>query len=115
MVNAHRSDAYESIRVNTKAVVFLGTPHRGSSSATLGKVIGDIVNIAFKVTTRLLPTLALGSEELGNLSEDFVPCSTSLLLHTFYETEKHPITNSLVGFVDLNTSDSFLSPYSDLA
>lgn len=86
-----------------KAVVFLGTPHGGSSLASFAKTLGNIANLALKIpgpqnpvgtfNTTLFKDLKEQSRDLENLREDFNRNAKSLQILTVYETEKHPLTN----------------------
>lgn len=93
-------DEYPDIYIRSKAIVFLGTPHRGSESANFATVISQIANVAWKLTpgpavmrtgstgisnTRLLNTLSLGSEELMDISSTFRHRASDFLICTFYE------------------------------
>jgi hypothetical protein len=73
----------------TIGVVFQGTPHRGASTANLGKTAADILScFGVKTTTKHLDLLRLGSPELDALCSEF---SRFLPRHpiriaTFYES-----------------------------
>ena len=86
----------------------MGTPHRGSSYATFGKILCDIANVALRmsfahrltggVQRSLIETLAQESGELQGVSEDFHLMIQESALHiiSVYETEAHPLTNRTV-------------------
>lgn len=55
----------------TKAIAFLGTPHRGSDMANFAAIAGNIVNLVKRTNTRLLETLEPTSEVLASITQEF--------------------------------------------
>ena len=102
---ARNDTNYRSVWQGSKAVIFMGTPHRGSDPAKFGEIIGDITNIALllsgsdylygSVNTSLFKVLRKDSKELSNINEDFIPLTKFLNITSFYETKTHP-SNRLV-------------------
>ena len=79
-------------------VIFLGTPHRGSSIATLGSVVGTIVNLpglpAKAVRTDLLDYLKPGSRYLQDLAISVRNRLAGLTVVSFYESEmQYPLAS----------------------
>lgn len=76
-------------------MIFLGTPHRGSSIATQAELFGSIINVGwhasglhhFKggVRTTLLRDLSQNSSELVAIADSFTQRASTLLIVTFYE------------------------------
>ena len=65
----HRS---EVIRDQTKLIIFLGTPHRGSASAGWGQIASNLARLALQDSNkRLLEALDVNSEVLDNIHEEF--------------------------------------------
>jgi hypothetical protein len=60
-------DVFES----TFAILFFGTPHRGSGDAKWGLMLSTIVSAAFDTNKTILRTLEPDSEKLDNLARDF--------------------------------------------
>jgi ankyrin repeat domain-containing protein 50 len=92
LVFAHEDDAtYGGVLKTVTGVVFLGTPHRGSSAATLGSVVGTIVNLpglpAKAVRTDLLDYLKPGSRQLQDLAVSVRNRLADLTVVSFYESE----------------------------
>ncbi|KAM0806593.1 putative NACHT domain-containing protein [Seiridium cardinale] len=81
-----------------KGIVFLGTPHRGSELADIGKVVGQIINTFLPNTTRtdLFTHLGKDSEALQDLASAFRHRLQDLEIATFYEVEPTPPLSSLV-------------------
>lgn len=104
LVFAHEDDTtYGRLLTSVAGVVFLGTPHRGSSAATLGTVVGGIVNtfataalpgLPIKaVRTDLLDYLKLGSQHLQDLAISARNRLTGLTVVSFYESEvQYPLS-----------------------
>lgn len=80
--------SYKTVLPATTAVAFLGTPHEGSRSASLGKVIVGLLRPIFPSSnTALLRTLEENSETLRRISRDFgcILDSGHLKVHSFQE------------------------------
>ena len=61
-------DVYES----TRAIIFMGTPHRGSEYADWGIIVRNIaVAIGFDASDRVVRALRIDSEMLKLLREEF--------------------------------------------
>lgn len=108
----NRSVATEGTRLkdiapSTFGVCFLGTPHRGSSSASLGKVAYQITVAATRrPNTRLLQGLERNSETLEQIGDAFaqtmLKCGRELRIYSFREekeTRKYWIFNTMVSGV----------------
>ncbi|MCJ1231793.1 hypothetical protein MMC12_008472 [Toensbergia leucococca] len=55
----------------TKAIAFLGTPHRGSDLASWATIAGNMVKVVKPANTDILEVLKPSSEVLENLTQDF--------------------------------------------
>ncbi len=55
----------------TKAIAFLGTPHRGSDLASWATIAGNMVKVVKRANTDILEVLEPCSEVLENLTQDF--------------------------------------------
>jgi hypothetical protein len=76
------------IAQHIKGVVFLGTPHRGSRSASHAQLISRVINVATLgrgVRTELLKTLEISSSELEAISRYAVQLLTKFPIVSFYE------------------------------
>jgi hypothetical protein len=85
----HRS---EVCRTRTKLIVFLGTPHRGSSSAGgWGDIAANIAALTLQDTNkRIVKTLEVDSEILNNIHEQFQATvrEFGIRIHSFQETQR---------------------------
>ena len=97
---AQQDHYYEDILTSTTAVVFFGTPHRGSAIADRGRAIGEAANAFFlvpAVRNDLIESLSLGSEKLAVLFESFCKQLDYLKIVTFYERNVLASFGRLVG------------------
>lgn len=94
-------------------IIFFGTPHRGSSVATLGKPFGKMVNPFLKVASAgqskairidLLRYLESNSKALQELTDSVRHRLGSLQVVSFYET-KPEFPSPLVSYVDVSLGD----------
>ena len=82
-----------SIFVSTYAILFLGTPHNGSSKASLvstGRRMIDalVPSKVWDTSGQLLDALQEGSETLQNITDMFTPLMKNFRVHFFWEQEK---------------------------
>jgi len=82
-----------SIFVSTYAVLFLGTPHNGSSKASLVSIGRRMIDAlvpskVWDTDGQLLDALQEGSETLQNITDMFVPLMKNFRIHFFWEQEK---------------------------
>lgn len=92
------AEEHAHIAQHIKGVVFLGTPHRGSRSASHAQLISRIINMASLgrgVRTELLRTLEISSGELETISRHAVQLLSKFPIVSFYE--RKPLGPSLVG------------------
>jgi hypothetical protein len=55
----------------TRAIAFLGTPHRGSELAGWATITGNMINVVKRTNTDVLDTLNPKSEVLSIITQDF--------------------------------------------
>lgn len=88
-----------SIFVSTYAVLFLGTPHAGSSKASLAstgrRMIDALVpSKIWDTEGQLLDALQEGSETLQNITDMFAPLMKNFRIYFFWEQEKTDLGTS---------------------
>jgi protein SERAC1 len=67
------------IYASTIGVIFLGTPHSGSSQETLGEVVANVAKLSFRQPNmQLLQTLKPDSHILENQRDQFTTISSNL-------------------------------------
>ncbi|MCJ1309858.1 hypothetical protein MMC25_003519 [Agyrium rufum] len=82
---------FRDILQNTKAIAFLGVPHRGSGSAFWANFAGcalKAASVGITTNTALVADLRKDSTTLTNISKQFVERGQNLIVYTFYETQK---------------------------
>ena len=78
----------EPTRSRTKLIMFLGTPHRGSSSGGWGGIASNLVSLALRGSNKgIIKTLDVNSEILDNIHEEFtnIADSSRIKVHSFQE------------------------------
>lgn len=82
IINAYNDRLYTNIVKNTKAIIFLGTPHRGADLANhLSKLL--LISFAKKIfVNQLRPE----SETIEEINNSFRDRSESLELISYYES-----------------------------
>ncbi|KAE9369693.1 hypothetical protein N431DRAFT_547106 [Stipitochalara longipes BDJ] len=94
LILAHErsSDAhYRNILDNTKAIAFLGVPHRGSDAAWWFSFAASSLKgatLGMSTHTTLVKDLQKASPALAIISKQFLDRGKSLKIYTFYETRK---------------------------
>jgi len=104
LIFAHEDNAiYGRLLKSVAGVVFLGTPHKGSNAATLGTLVGRIVNTFVAATsaglqtrparTDLLDYLSYDSKHLQDLSVSVRNRLADVTVVSFYECEaQYPLS-----------------------
>ena len=84
-----------------KAVIFMGTPHRGADVASWANLAARAfraLHMNTATNTSLLSDLEGNSETLKQISQQFVERGSTIKMKTFYETRKLDYMNCLVCF-----------------
>ena len=103
----HRSRVCRS---QTKFVIFLGTPHRGSSFAEWGAIASNIASFALQGSNkRIVKTLDVNSEVLDNIQDEFqrLVLESSIMIHSFQEARGISGVRGVHGKVILYFCSSF--------
>ncbi|KAI1388636.1 uncharacterized protein F4822DRAFT_252086 [Hypoxylon trugodes] len=88
---AHSDPRFEEINRNTAGVIFLGTPHQGSTVSLIGEILARLTPFLGSDTT-LIKFLSHRSSALLDLKRDFSATMTSIMtqrplpVYSFYET-----------------------------
>jgi hypothetical protein len=75
-------------RSRTKAIIFLGTPHRGSAYAEWGAIASNLARLALRDSNKkIVETLEVNSEVLDNIHEEFktIVHRSDIRVHSFQE------------------------------
>lgn len=75
-------------RAQTRLIIFLGTPHRGSAYAGWGQVASNLARFALQDSNKkILGSLEVNGEVLDNIHEEFktIAHEYALKIHSFQE------------------------------
>ncbi|KAF2252190.1 ribonuclease-like protein p/mrp subunit [Trematosphaeria pertusa] len=102
-----------SIFVSTFGILFLGTPHNGSSKANLASTSRRMISALTpsKVVDsqgQLVDALAEGSEILQNITDMFVPLMKNFRIYFFWEQQKTDLGTTLAYIVEENSAAPIL-------
>jgi hypothetical protein len=98
----------EIIRKQTKLIIFLGTPHRGSAYAGWGQIASNLARLALQDSNKkILETLEVNNEVLDNIHEEFktIAFKGTMRIHSFQEAR------GITGMKGLNEKVCILSKY----
>jgi hypothetical protein len=89
-----------SIFVSTYGILFLGTPHNGSSKAGLASVGSRMISAltlskVVDTSSHLADALHEGSEVLQNIADMFAPLIKNFRIYFFWEQEKTSLGTTL--------------------
>jgi hypothetical protein len=95
---------YENIRTSVTAILFLGTPHRGSEETGFPLVLTAIANVALAGASRfvgsmrsdLIKSLERDSKILKDISTNFRHQTGDIKIASFIEQKRTPPANSRV-------------------
>lgn len=113
MLIAHNeAKFYPGILASVKAILFLGTPHRGSDIANYGAVLSNLANAVLKTSQASRTTGTLRKDLLDELSTNapgLLKIATDFRVHTggiqitsFIEDKVEPGLNTRVGFITVS-------------
>ena len=92
LAHEHDNDSdFQDILNKTRAVSFLGVPHKGSGSAWWGNFAANALkaaSVGTSTNTSLVADLRRDSTALIDISNQFMPRGKDLIIYTFYETQK---------------------------
>jgi len=97
MVSAHENERFAEITRTTRAIMFIGTPHRGSDIAAALGPLAAIANLGLSISggslfagsmrTDLVKFLSRESTALGEVNESFIPQIRDKIIISCFETE----------------------------
>ncbi len=100
-----RSEHLQSIFISTYGILFLGTPHTGSSNAEWVSCLERICDAVFprKLTdnqSQLIGALKNNCETLQDINHRFLPLLSQLHIYSFYELKPTKVKGVLKHIVD---------------
>src|SRR5207248_1229658 len=88
LVTANQDSSSRSILTSTHGVLFLGTPHQGSTTADIGMILARVARMCFqRPSTQMLEILKRDSPALSDLARQFSFVLPYLNVVSFYETK----------------------------
>ncbi|KAF8426994.1 hypothetical protein EV426DRAFT_636094 [Tirmania nivea] len=86
-------DDRDEVQQAVYGILFLGTPHNGSSLASLGKVISNVLSTVSPLhpARALITALQQDSKVLFEITQDFVKVARTIHLVSFFEMKMTPI------------------------
>ncbi|KAH6662246.1 Alpha/Beta hydrolase protein [Halenospora varia] len=103
----------ETCRARTKLIVFLGTPHRGSTYAGWGEIVSNLARLAMQDSNKeIIKTLEVNSEILDNIHEEFktIVDRSRIKIHSFQEARGISGMKGLHNKVDYDFSSKLDLP-----
>jgi hypothetical protein len=103
LIRAAKSEEYEDIREALCGIVFLGTPHQGSSASSIGSFLAWLTARFFGSNMMLLKSLQWHASELSNLHQAFLESfPKGTLVFSFYETLPTLVSSISIGLVSFH-------------
>ena len=109
MILAHEDERFAEILRTTAAIMFMGTPHRGSDIAASLSPLIEVVNFGLKYSggslitgsmrNDLINMLSRNSNALDEINESFMPRAKNIRIVCCYETRNPDNMNRLVSTV----------------
>ena len=104
LFEAKQTEAFpqrRNVYLSTKALFFLGTPHRGSDWTVWGEIARGLANVIFDTNKSLIKNMKVNGEPLVQLEKNFehLVYLRTFLIYTFTESEgfkPFPFLNSKV-------------------
>ena len=94
----------DTVRERTGLIVFLGTPHRGSTYANWGQIASKLARIALQDSNKkIVDTLEVNNEVLDNIHEEFkrIVYRGRIKIHSFQEARGVTGVRGLEGKVSM--------------
>ena len=83
-------ESLRAIKVSTFGVLFFGTPHSGANGVQVVEWLVRLSSIFMDVTSKHAKYICQGSDELGQLGQEYLPISHDFETIFFYETYRMP-------------------------
>ena len=98
LITAHSQADFSDILLSTRAILFMGTPHKGSKHATRAALLSRmLMATGLKLAKHRFQLLASNCDALSNLGDLFQKIAVNISITSFYETETTPGLGSVVS------------------
>ena len=91
MADVSHNEHLKAIKLSTYGVMFFGTPHQGTESASWGKVVVNVASIFRHTSTAVLEHLEKNSEWLEIQLEQYKSISTEIFTIFCFESYPTPL------------------------
>jgi hypothetical protein len=101
----------DRIREQTKLIIFLGTPHRGSGFVGWGQIASNLARLTLQDSNKkILESLEVNGEVLDNIHEEFktIAFKGTIKIHSFQEAR------GVTGVKGISGKVCFLVSYKSL-
>jgi hypothetical protein len=101
MADVSHNEHLKAVKLSTYGVIFFGTPHQGTESASWGKVLVNVASIFQHTSTAILEHLERDSEWLELQLEQYKSISSEVFTIFCFESYPTPLptgTSMMVGF-----------------
>ena len=112
LVSSANHGRLKSLLSSSYGIIFLGTPHRGSGPATLGRIAYDITKImGRKPNTNIMRGLEINSPSLYRTTREFKQLHASRHFHIQSFREEYTTSNVMVSYMihELRSTHSLTS------
>jgi hypothetical protein len=105
MASEQHNEFYKAIKISTYGVLFFGTPHQGSSTASWASIVVNVSSVYYYTNSSVLKNLERDSEWLEIQLEQYKAISNDFLTKFMYETL--PISSSAGTFLVISDSRAY--------
>lgn len=91
MAGISNNEHLKAIKLSTYGVMFFGTPHQGTDSATWGKVFVNVASLFQHTSTALLQHLERDSEWLRMQLKQYNSISSDIFTILYFESYPTPL------------------------
>lgn len=109
--NSAREGALEDhrlVKMSTYGIIFMGTPHQGSSAASMGQAFVNIASIFSPTNSRVIRNLQRDSELLQQQLQQFNVISQEFVTKFAYEEYSTPVAKGTSVLVSLGKKTEIL-------
>jgi len=102
MAGVSHNEHLKAIKLSTYGVIFFGTPHQGTESASWGKVLVNVASIFQHTSTAILEHLEKDSEWLETQLEQYKSISSEIFTIFCFESFPTPLparNSMMVSFI----------------
>jgi hypothetical protein len=116
LIHAHLAHSghlpqHKAIELSTHGILFLGTQHRGSNSASLATLLLNIQSIFRPTNDILVKHIRRDSEGLHQQLSQYLPISANFVTIFFYESYGTPLIGGMEQLICLSVSNTDMAAH----